>query len=47
MVCLFVLAGVFALFSEIASGVDAVLLASAGATRYPVQFGNGSVVAQV
>ncbi|EAL87727.1 uncharacterized protein AFUA_1G00130 [Aspergillus fumigatus Af293] len=41
------LTGVFALFSEIASWFDAVLLASAGTTSCPVRLGNGSAIIQV
>jgi hypothetical protein len=43
---LLVLSGVFALFSEIASWLDAVSVASAGARGYPVRLGNGFAITQ-
>lgn len=47
LLILLALTGVFALFSEIASWFDAVLLASAGTTSCPVRLGNGSAIIQV
>ncbi|GFF57083.1 hypothetical protein IFM51744_09086 [Aspergillus udagawae] len=47
LMVLLVLAGVFALFSEIASWLDAVSLASAGASGYSVRLGNGFAISQV
>jgi MFS family permease len=47
LMVLLVLAGMFALFSEIASWLDAVSVASAGARAYPVRLGNGFAITQV
>jgi MFS family permease len=47
LLILLALAGIFTIFSEIASWFDAVSLASAGTTSCPVRLGNGSAIIQV